>query len=398
MTTASRSARYKLLAEHVAVGEALPFNVFDAADRLLLRKGHVIATDAQLERLIEFGLYADEEPRSLRAGTAGAPCAAPSLDDPLKTRVSVYAQMVDTAREVDALVRGAAPGTDVSEPVQRLAGRLLAGLQLDTEATLAHLMFAREVSYPVRHLVNCAIVTALLLQARAHPAPAARAAVAAALTMNVAMLDLQQLLFEQNAALDEEQKRRVQTHPQDAVAWLAARGVTDPLWLQVVAQHHEVLTGGGYPAGLKGDAVCLEAQAVALADRFCSAVTERAYRAAISPEVALRELAARNQGALDETLMAHLQQIVGPYPPGAVVEVVNRDVAVVTPRLRDARAPVVFSVAPGSRHPYPQPKKRLTASQPQFRIEALLPRGAIAFAVDPEQLWPRTLADEPAER
>ena len=47
----------KLLAHHLNVGEPLPFDVLDVQSRLLLRKGSVVASDAQLERLLERGLY-----------------------------------------------------------------------------------------------------------------------------------------------------------------------------------------------------------------------------------------------------------------------------------------------------------------------------------------------------
>jgi len=39
------------------VGAPLPVDVFDTENRLLLRRGNIIATDHQLERLIAEGLF-----------------------------------------------------------------------------------------------------------------------------------------------------------------------------------------------------------------------------------------------------------------------------------------------------------------------------------------------------
>ncbi len=59
---------------------------------------------------------------------------------------------------------------------------------------------------------------------------------------------------------------------------------------QVVLHHHERLDGSGYPTGLRGDEIILEARIVAVADVFDSMVSHRPYRPAHSPEEALEEI------------------------------------------------------------------------------------------------------------
>lgn len=59
---------------------------------------------------------------------------------------------------------------------------------------------------------------------------------------------------------------------------------------QILAQHHERLDGSGYPLGLSGDQISVEAQIVAVVDSFDAMVTDRVYRKALSREVALAEL------------------------------------------------------------------------------------------------------------
>jgi hypothetical protein len=79
-----------------------------------------------------------------------------------------------------------------------------------------------------------------------------------------------------------------------------------------------------------------------------------------------------------------------------VVVLFNRDVCVVTRRLLDPKHPVVVAVSGERLRPYDSPRKRLTASHAQFHIERVLPRETIGFPVDPEILWPRTVAEEAA--
>jgi HD-GYP domain-containing protein (c-di-GMP phosphodiesterase class II) len=58
----------------------------------------------------------------------------------------------------------------------------------------------------------------------------------------------------------------------------------------ILAQHHERLDGSGYPLGLKGDAISLEAQIVAVADSYDAMTTDRVYRKGMPKEEALAEL------------------------------------------------------------------------------------------------------------
>jgi len=37
----------------IVIGHPLPWNVFDADNKLLLRKGFVVATESQIDKLIE---------------------------------------------------------------------------------------------------------------------------------------------------------------------------------------------------------------------------------------------------------------------------------------------------------------------------------------------------------
>ncbi len=55
----------------------------------------------------------------------------------------------------------------------------------------------------------------------------------------------------------------------------------------IALQHHEHLDGSGYPQGLKGDEICLEAKIVAVADVVEAISSHRPYRASLGMDVAL---------------------------------------------------------------------------------------------------------------
>ncbi len=66
---------------------------------------------------------------------------------------------------------------------------------------------------------------------------------------------------------------------------------------QMVLQHHERKDGSGYPQGLVGDAILLDARIMAVADVVEAMVSHRPYRAALSVEAALEEIE-RGRGSI----------------------------------------------------------------------------------------------------
>ncbi len=81
----------------------------------------------------------------------------------------------------------------------------------------------------------------------------------------------------------------IKTHAQAGYEIL--KGINFP-WpiAQMVMQHHERLNGSGYPNGLKGDAILLEARILAVADVVEAMSSHRPYRTGWGIDVALKEV------------------------------------------------------------------------------------------------------------
>ncbi len=66
---------------------------------------------------------------------------------------------------------------------------------------------------------------------------------------------------------------------------------------ETVLQHHERLDGSGYPSGLKGAEISLEAKIIAVADVVEAMSSHRPYRPALGVDKALEEIS-QNKGKL----------------------------------------------------------------------------------------------------
>lgn len=81
----------------------------------------------------------------------------------------------------------------------------------------------------------------------------------------------------------------IQLHPQAGYDILKDVKFPWPI-ADIILQHHEKLDGSGYPQGLKGDQILLEAKIITVADVVEAISSHRPYRAALGIETALNEI------------------------------------------------------------------------------------------------------------
>lgn len=94
----------------------------------------------------------------------------------------------------------------------------------------------------------------------------------------------------------------IQAHPQ--AGYDVLKEVVFP-WsvAEMVLQHHERMDGSGYPQGLEGNAILLEARILAVADVLDAMSSHRPYRPGFGLDVALAEIE-RGSGTLYDTAVA----------------------------------------------------------------------------------------------
>ena len=80
---------------------------------------------------------------------------------------------------------------------------------------------------------------------------------------------------------------------------------------RIVRSHHERWDGGGYPDGLAGEAIPLEARIVSCCDAWNAMTTTRSYRDAMPDDVAGRELQAHAGSQFDPVVVEKVLEIAG---------------------------------------------------------------------------------------
>jgi HD-GYP domain-containing protein (c-di-GMP phosphodiesterase class II) len=89
--------------------------------------------------------------------------------------------------------------------------------------------------------------------------------------------------------LNDAEYSLVRTHPEIGYEILKDIDFSHPV-AQIVYQHHERMNGSGYPRGITGGAILLEARILAVADVVEAICSRRSHRSAMGIEKALKEI------------------------------------------------------------------------------------------------------------
>ncbi len=111
----------------------------------------------------------------------------------------------------------------------------------------------------------------------------------AAMVHNIGLLQIPAEILTRPRELREVEFELIKLHPQAGCEILQQIDFPWPI-ATIVQQHHENMDGSGYPQGLQGDAICLEARIIRVADSLAAMTAHRPFRRALSFTDAFAEL------------------------------------------------------------------------------------------------------------
>ena len=326
------------------VNVPLPFSVRDEAGSLLLAKGRSIVNKAQLEMLMSRGVFVDREEYKVAVQAAAQKASAGARDQaaddsPKLTTFDLWEQSIWA---LDRLLRNMATEPGFPARMDAFAARFVA--QVDRDPDIAIFISMRQderrmALYGLTHSLHTALVCRLMARRLEWPEDRQQTLLKAALTMNVAMLDLQGRLAAQGGTLTEDQQAQVRSHPEQGSELLRAAGVADEGWLSAVRDHHERADGTGYPRGATDMSEL--AAALRVADVFMAKISPRTNRASLSIQEAARQMFQESKGS---PVAAAIIKEYGVYPPGDLVQLASGETAVVVHRGAAVQTPIVMAL------------------------------------------------------
>jgi diguanylate cyclase (GGDEF)-like protein len=255
------------------------------------------------EFLIAFAGVADERELRMRAETLRRMVADRPLEvdaGALEITVSVGAVLADGGDAGrDALLAAADHALYAAKRLGRNRVRLASDLSTeeaageDSEAlrlalALSRCIGARERD-DERHASEVAELGARVARRLRCTMPTIERARLAGLVHDAGKLCIPDAVLHKPGPLDDEEWVVMRTHA--ALGESIVRDVPELSEIApIVRHHHERWDGGGYPDGLSGEAIPIEARIVAAVDAYSAMTATRVYRAAMAPPAAVAEL------------------------------------------------------------------------------------------------------------
>ncbi|MEK7274820.1 MAG: HD domain-containing phosphohydrolase, partial [Candidatus Desantisbacteria bacterium] len=111
----------------------------------------------------------------------------------------------------------------------------------------------------------------------------------ATLLHDIGKIGVPEAILLKPGGLTQEEFEKIKNHPFTSFNILSSGEFSKEI-VTGVSQHHERIDGKGYPNGLSGDEISLEARIIEVADSFEAMVSNRPYRKALDVETAIMEL------------------------------------------------------------------------------------------------------------
>lgn len=169
---------------------------------------------------------------------------------------------------------------------------LYAKLRTETANALTTLADAleRRDPYTYQHSIRVADHSERLAEQLGLPPEHIELIVSAARVHDLGKISIDNRILHKPGRLTDEERRQINTHSA-AGAELAGQFSMYGPGAEIIRHHHERWDGDGYPDGLAGARIPFGSRVIAVADVFDAMTSDRPYRAALSEEVALAELA-----------------------------------------------------------------------------------------------------------
>ncbi len=302
-----------------------------AADAATADTGAVTPASAQSRAQAAGSAGQTADPAGDRPGSGKGPLpgvSAPSLQPRSPLAAQRAAQQLCEQQYAEA-------GTAWNEAqrlVPRAPDQALAVTEGLTRALLDKLMVDREMCVRVLtdvggdrisgHALNVTVISLLMARVFGFGEADLLDMGIGALLHDVGKLDLPDRVRHGDSHLGPAEMRLYRDHVAHGVAHGRRMGLSEGA-LSVLAQHHEMADGSGFPGRLNVDRMSTAARIVSLVNRYDNLCNPPQAASSLTPHEALSLIFAQTRTKFDATMLNAFIRMMGVYPPGSVVQLTD---------------------------------------------------------------------------
>jgi len=124
----------------------------------------------------------------------------------------------------------------------------------------------------------------------------------AGLTHDIGKMGVDENILNKSGKLNTDEWKEIRKHPEIGYRILSSVNEFSEM-AQYVLEHHERWDGNGYPKGLKGEEISLQARIIGIADAYDAMTSDRSYRKGLSKEEAINEIRINSGTQFDQEIV-----------------------------------------------------------------------------------------------
>lgn len=232
-------------------------------------------------------------------------------------------------RKLQALYGDVTTGLSVNlKVIDEMANDIVSSVFRNTSAMTILTRIKDKHSYNWRHMINCAIFTAVFAKYLGYKEEAVQQLAMGALLHDLGQAKLPQGIISRPSKLTSSEMDIIKRHVAQGLGLVKGEKGITPLILDMIVNHHERLDGSGYPRGITAEKLSRPARMMAIVDVYDALTADRPHQEGDEPINALRYLLA-NKELFDAELVQHFIKCLGVHPVGTIVKLTNERLALV---------------------------------------------------------------------
>ncbi len=240
--------------------------------------------------------------------------------------------------------------------LEPIVGKMIESVMRNPDALVPLARLKQMQAYATEHAVATAALIIALGRQQGFSGPELEQLALGTLVKDIGQAAIDARLITKPGSLSRAEYSVVQSHVEEGLVVLEATTSLSELSVAVVLEHHERFDGTGYPYRMAGEEISLAGRMASIVDTYDAMTSERPYRTAISPSVALGHLFEESNRQFDPVLVTAFVRTLGVFPVGTLVLLESGHLAVVDAINPDnSLAPVVKVIYHAGRQQYVAP-------------------------------------------
>ena len=254
--------------------------------------------------------------------------------------------------------------------------------QYEQSLFLRAFCFETNTSDLVEHTLKVTLLAAKLGSLLKYSHPELIRLTTAALFHNTGMAFISGKILKKRGELTHDDKISIHIHPTIGADFAKKLGENYDIIADVISQVHERENGEGYPEGLSGDSIHVDAKIIGICDVYVALCQARIHREALTPYEALQKILHDMEDQFAPNIANALLEAFSMYPVGSLIQFESGEIGqVVAANPQTPMRPVVELLLDTTGHVYP-PQFVDLAEDSSVIIKAILSKRMLNHMMD----------------